>query len=71
MGGWIKLHNKEHHDLFAKFNKNYQVEEDEMGGVISTNGREEEPDMLFMVYLCVDPKSLNFVSAHRVYKQYE
>jgi hypothetical protein len=28
--------------LFAKYNYNYQVREDEMGGACSTNGREEE-----------------------------
>jgi hypothetical protein len=27
---------------FAKYNKNNQVEEDEMGGACSTNGGEEE-----------------------------
>jgi hypothetical protein len=28
--------------LFAKYNKNNQVEEDEKGGACSTNGGEEE-----------------------------
>jgi hypothetical protein len=28
--------------LFAKYNENNQVEEDEMGGPCSTNGGEEE-----------------------------
>jgi hypothetical protein len=27
--------------LFAKYNKNYQVDEDEMGGACSANGGEE------------------------------
>jgi hypothetical protein len=40
-GEWRKLHNEELHD-FAKYNKNNEVEEDEMDGTCSTNGGEEE-----------------------------
>jgi hypothetical protein len=38
IGGWRKLHNV----LFAKYNYNYQVKEDEMVGACSTNVGEEE-----------------------------
>jgi hypothetical protein len=38
--GWIKLHNEELHNLYSlpSMNWNYQVKEDEVGGVCSTNG---------------------------------
>jgi hypothetical protein len=41
-GEWRKLHNEQLRDivLFAKYNQNNQVEEDEMGGVCSTNGEK-------------------------------
>jgi hypothetical protein len=38
-GGWTKLNNEELHNLlFAKYNYNYKVEEDEVGGTCGTNG---------------------------------
>jgi hypothetical protein len=40
-GRWRKLHNEELHNL-AKYNQNYQFEEDEVGGACGTNGGEEE-----------------------------
>jgi hypothetical protein len=41
MGGWRKLHNEELHNflLFAKYNYNGQVEEDELSGACSMNWR--------------------------------
>jgi hypothetical protein len=44
MGGWRKLHNEDLHNflLFAKYNYNYKVEGDEVGGTCGRNGREEE-----------------------------
>jgi hypothetical protein len=39
-GGWRKLNDEEL--LLAKFHYNYQVEEDEVGGVCSTNEGGEE-----------------------------
>jgi hypothetical protein len=37
------LDNEELHNLlFAKYNYNYKVEEDEVGGTCGTNGGEEE-----------------------------
>jgi hypothetical protein len=42
-GRWRKLHNQELHNLFfAKYNYDYKVEEDKVGGTCGTNGREEE-----------------------------
>jgi hypothetical protein len=41
-GGWIKLHNEEQLGLFAKYNYNDQVNENEMGRACSTNRGEEE-----------------------------
>jgi hypothetical protein len=43
-GGWRKLHNEELHNLYsiAKYNWNYKVEEDEVGGTCGMNGGEEE-----------------------------
>jgi hypothetical protein len=43
-GGWRKLHNEKLRGLylFAKYNYNYQVEEDEVGGTCGTNGGKEE-----------------------------
>jgi hypothetical protein len=42
IGGWIKLHNEELHNLYTspKFNYNYQVNENEMDRTCSTNGRK-------------------------------
>jgi hypothetical protein len=44
MGRWRKLHNEKLHNfvLFAKYNKNYKAEEDEVGGTCATNGGQEE-----------------------------
>jgi hypothetical protein len=37
---WRKLHNEELHNLYsAKYNKNYQVKENEMGREGSTRGK--------------------------------
>jgi hypothetical protein len=43
-GEWRKLHNEEDHNfvLLAKYNKNDQVKENEMGRPCSTKGGEEE-----------------------------
>jgi hypothetical protein len=44
-GEWKKLHNEDLCNfflLFTNYNYNDQVEKDEMGGLRSTNGREEE-----------------------------
>jgi hypothetical protein len=41
IGGWRKLLNEEHHNLYFLPNKNDQIKEDEMGGTCSTNGEEE------------------------------
>jgi hypothetical protein len=44
MGEWKKLHNKELHDLYSSPSiiRMIKSEEDEVGGVCSTNGGEEE-----------------------------
>jgi hypothetical protein len=41
IGGWRELRNEEL-VLFAKYNCNYQVKEDEIGRACSTNGGAEE-----------------------------
>jgi hypothetical protein len=43
-GGWRKLHNEELHDMYSlpSIMRNYQVEEDEVGGACNTNWAEEE-----------------------------
>jgi hypothetical protein len=41
-GEWRKLRGASWFVLFAKYNQNNQVEEDEIGGLCSTNGGEEE-----------------------------
>jgi hypothetical protein len=42
IGGWRKLHNEEHHNLYFSPSIIRIVQEDEMGRTCSTNGREEE-----------------------------
>jgi hypothetical protein len=42
-GGWRKLHEEEHHNVYSSpsINKNDEVKDDEMGSVCSMNGGEE------------------------------
>lgn len=44
-GGWRKLHNKQHHDLYCEQNilkVVKKVKEDEMGGTCGTYGGQEQ-----------------------------